>query len=64
MSKNTRALSHLSTSFNTVAMHPDENIKSFLNVMNENQRNIEQMIYFKGELLALQDRVLGMRTES
>lgn len=61
MSKNTRTLSHLSTSFNTVSMHPDDNVKSMVSIFGENQRNIDQMMIFKGELLALHERFSRMK---
>ena len=64
MSKNTRTMSHLSTSFNTISMHHDDNHKTILGIFNENQKNIEQMIYFKSELLSLQSSYQKSKSES
>jgi hypothetical protein len=64
MSKNTRALSHLSTSFNTVSLQPDHNHKSILSVFNDNTRNIEQMIYLKAELMTLQSGYSKFKADS
>ena len=64
MSRNPKNPSHLSTSFNTLSLYPEDSHKPLLTLMADNQRNTEQLLYFKSELLSLQHNLHKNKLDS